>query len=323
MPATPSAITPVISVVVPSYNAERFLARAVRSALGQRGVEWLEVIVVDDVSSDGSVRVAHQLAAEDSRVKVLVNEVNRGPGGSRNAGIAAATGEWIALLDADDALAEGRLSRLVDSARESGSRIVADLPVLFDLQANVAAPTQLPAKGGWQLLEPEDLLSTGTVEGLDLGLLKPMFHRSLAESGLWRYSDARHGEDFILYLDLLCRGERFTLLHEAHYIFSTRVGEVSGRYSPGSVTSVDYRGIARDSLALAAAHGTRPGGGELSALLRGRAERALTANRAYGWTVLRKREWRRLWQWAAKDWENAPELAAIALRKLFGHRGRV
>lgn len=314
---------PAFSVVVPCYNAGPYLARAVRSTLSQPGAGELEVIIADDVSTDGSLAEAKALAAADPRIRVVRNAVNMGPGGTRNAAIAAATGEWIALLDADDAFAEGRLARLAKIARESGAQIVADLPILYDLGANVTAPTQLPTSGGWRLLAPTDLLNPDPVSGLDLGLLKPIFHHSLADSGLWKYADIRHGEDFTLYLDLLVAGQRFALLHEAHYIFSARVGEVSGRFSPGSVTDVDYRAIAGSSRALAARYAGTAAGAEIATLLGERADRALAANRAYGWTVLRKREWKRLRRWLAADPANGPELARIALAMLGGHRGRV
>ncbi len=314
---------PAFSVVLPCYNAQTWIGRAVQSALRQQGVGEIEVVIVDDRSTDGSLDAAHALAAADPRIRVLQNAANLGPGGTRNAGLAAANGEWIALLDADDAFADGRLSRLAAIAAESSAPIVADLPILFDLGANVEAPTQLATSGGWRLLKPTDLLKPDPISGLDLGLLKPIFHRNLVESGQWRYGDIRHGEDFTLYLDLLTAGQSFALLHEAHYIFSARVGEVSGRFSPGSVTDVDYRAIASGSRGLAAHYADGPEGAEIARLLNEKAERALDANRAYGWTVLRKGEWKRLRRWLASDPANAGELAGIALRKLGGHRGRV
>jgi succinoglycan biosynthesis protein ExoO len=314
---------PDISVVIPCYNAQGFVTRAVESALAQQGAGTLEVVLVDDCSTDSTLARLHALAAADPRVRVLANARNLGPGGTRNAAIAAARGEWIALLDADDAFAPGRLARLLAVARESRARIVADLPLLHDLAAGALAPTQLPAEGGWRLLTPAELLQPDPASGLDLGLLKPLFHRSLATSGLWAYSDQRHGEDFALYLALLLKGEAFAFLSEAHYVFSARVGEISGRFSPGSVTDVDYSAIAASSLALADEVAALPGGDQLAPLLVARADRARAANPVYGWTVLRKREWARLRRWLARDPRNRRELLAILAAKLGGHRGSV
>lgn len=86
-----------VSVVIPAYNAAAFLAEAVASALGQSRPP-LEVIVIDDGSTDGSPAIARGVG---SRVRVISQE-NRGAAAARNRGIEAASGEWIAFLDADD-----------------------------------------------------------------------------------------------------------------------------------------------------------------------------------------------------------------------------
>lgn len=315
-----------ISVVIPAWNASAFIGRAIASLTADQETEKLrliEIIVVDDCSTDGTMAVLSGLQAQCSKLKVLQNPRNLGPGGTRNAGIRAATGDWVAVLDADDAYSPGRLPRLVSAAIENGLEIIADLPVLFDLAADQAAPEQLPASGRLQHLVLTDLLKPNPETGLDLGLLKPVFRRSLATRGLWHYPEAvRHGEDFALYYQLVEGGHAFGLLHEALYIFSTRIGAISGSYSPGSVTNVDYRSIAAQADRLAAQHATRQDAvPEVLALLKERRLRALRNNRIYGWTLLRKREFRRLFRWIRQDHQNLHEMLGIVTAKLMGHRG--
>ena len=96
MAEPPPARLPV-SVVIPAFNRADLIARAVRSAQGQRPRPPAEVIVVDDRSSDATAEIAEGLGA-----RVIRHEVNQGAAGARNTGIRAATGEWIALLDSDD-----------------------------------------------------------------------------------------------------------------------------------------------------------------------------------------------------------------------------
>lgn len=316
--------TPQISVVIAAWNAAGFLPRAVASVLAQKGVGRPEILIVEDCSTDTTLAVAEELAATHPEVRVLRNEANSGPARSRNRGIAAAKGEWIAVLDADDAFAPGRLRRMIDVAEAEGLEVLSDLPVLYDLAADAAAPTQLAASGGVTRLDLMRLLSTDPETGLDLGLMKPIYRRSLVERGLLKYPEAiRHGEDNRLYVELLRKGVTFGLLREAHYIFSTRIGAVSGKYSPGSVTKVDYRALARQGEALAAelaaAGELTP---ELAGLMAARKEQALRQNRIYGWTTLRRGEWGRLRQWLGQHPGNGAELARIALRKLGGQRGR-
>ena len=93
-----------ISVVIPAYNAARFLPRCLESVFAQT-LKPVEVIVVDDGSTDNTVAVAAKLGA------TVLRRPNGGPGAARNAGIQFATGEWIALLDADDLWAPEKLER--------------------------------------------------------------------------------------------------------------------------------------------------------------------------------------------------------------------
>ncbi len=317
--------SPVVSVVIPVWNTGRFIGRAIASALsGQDGVGPVEVIAVDDLSTDNTFEILQSIAQHEPRLKILRNAANLGPGGSRNAGIAVARGEWIAVLDADDAFLPGRLFRLVDVANEHGFDIIADLPVLYDLAADLTAPRQLPASGRVQRLALTDLLRPDPATGLDLGLLKPVFRRQLADEQRWCYPvDVRHGEDFSLYFDLVADGTNFALLHEAHYVFSTRVGTVSGTYSPGSVTSVDHRAIAAHAEILARRYSARPDASpEILSLLADRTTHALRQNRIHGWTLLRKREVSRFVRWLLQDRHNIREVLQVISAKVAGQRGQ-
>ena len=91
----------LVSVIVPAHNAEPFLEAALRSALAQ-SYGRLEVIVIDDGSTDGSARIAARVAADDRRVRLIRCKTNVGAARARNAGIEAATGRYIAFLDSDD-----------------------------------------------------------------------------------------------------------------------------------------------------------------------------------------------------------------------------
>lgn len=99
--------TPLVSIVVAAYQAERFLADAIRSALGQTH-DRVEVLVVDDGSTDRTGAVADEWAAEDRRVRV-VHQPNGGPSAARNAGLRLATGDLLCFLDADDVLLPDKL----------------------------------------------------------------------------------------------------------------------------------------------------------------------------------------------------------------------
>ena len=90
-------VSPTISVIIPAYNAGKYLAEAIESVLTQT-IPPMEIIVIDDGSTDNTAQVAQQFS---DRIRYLRQE-NAGPAAARNAGIAAACGKWIAFLDSDD-----------------------------------------------------------------------------------------------------------------------------------------------------------------------------------------------------------------------------
>jgi CDP-glycerol glycerophosphotransferase len=108
-----------ISVVVPIYNVEPFLDECLRSIAGQTFAD-LEVVMVDDGSTDGSAAIAERFAQHDERFR-LISQANAGLGAARNTGLDAATGEHVAFLDSDDVLPPGAYERLIGSLDRTGS----------------------------------------------------------------------------------------------------------------------------------------------------------------------------------------------------------
>lgn len=117
----PSGGSSTVSVVIPAYNASRTLGATLRSAIAQTHTD-LEILVVDDGSSDRTPEIVQAHAALDSRIRLL-RQANGGVAAARNAGIAASTGEYIAPLDADDLWHPAKIERQLRIFREGGERI--------------------------------------------------------------------------------------------------------------------------------------------------------------------------------------------------------
>lgn len=115
-----SYIGGMVSIVMPSYNSERFIAESIRSVLAQTYGNW-ELIVIDDRSSDGTAEIASELAEDDPRIRVLVNEENSGAARTRNRALREARGEWVAFLDSDDLWDSGKLQTQLDFMENSGA----------------------------------------------------------------------------------------------------------------------------------------------------------------------------------------------------------
>jgi succinoglycan biosynthesis protein ExoO len=106
---------PEVSIIVPAYNTEAYIAKAIDSALTQT-LTNIEVIVVDDASGDQTVEVIQQFT--DPRLQLLQNPQNLGVSASRNRAIQKARGQWIAVLDSDDWYVPNRLETLLNIAKE-------------------------------------------------------------------------------------------------------------------------------------------------------------------------------------------------------------
>jgi hypothetical protein len=104
--------TYTVTVVIPCFNYGRFLRGAIASAVAQDGID-VEIVIVDDCSTDDSLAVARRLAEADPRITVIAQPENRGHVRTFNEGLAAATGDFIVRLDADDLLTPGSLTRAV------------------------------------------------------------------------------------------------------------------------------------------------------------------------------------------------------------------
>ena len=93
---------PVFSVILPAYNAARFIARCLKSLQAQTFPDW-EAICIDDGCQDGTGEILDRFAEKDPRIRVT-HKPNEGVGAARNDAVAMATGDWILFLDSDDFL---------------------------------------------------------------------------------------------------------------------------------------------------------------------------------------------------------------------------
>lgn len=207
------AATPVVSVLIPCYNAARYIRAALDSLVGQSMQSW-EAIVVDDASTDASRDIVASFS--DSRVRLLANSRNSGPSASRNRALAAARGYWVAVLDADDEFKPGRLDALV-SAAEIGSAdaVIDNLEVFEDGSQRVT--------GDWFSQYGVPVTEVRVVDPLffvkhEIGVAKALIRREfLTRHGIEYDRETKYGEDFLLYFQLLQARARFIAVPDALY----------------------------------------------------------------------------------------------------------
>lgn len=121
---------PLVSVIMPAYNAEKYIGEAVASVCAQTYENW-ELLILDDGSADRTVEIAESYAQQDARIQVLRNPQNMGVARTRNRGFDLAQGEWIALLDSDDRWRAQKLEKQLALAVRSGSQLLYTSYALF------------------------------------------------------------------------------------------------------------------------------------------------------------------------------------------------
>src|SRR5262249_23987144 len=218
-----------VSVLIAAYNAAECIPRALASVQAQTHDDW-EAIVVDDASTDGTVSVVAALARSEPRIRLLRRERNGGPSAARNAALDAATGEWVAVLDADDAWRPERLERMGAAAARTGGEPVADNQRFFHGEPQTEGGGALPLVAGIDPLTVELLFANEREDSpMGLGLIKPLIARhAIIERGI-RYDETLHyTEDLHFYAQLLIAGVRGVLLAEAYYLYTNPIGFLSG-----------------------------------------------------------------------------------------------
>ena len=114
---------PLVSVVMPAYNSQRFIGAALESVLAQTLEDW-ELIAVEDCSTDRTWRILKKYAAGDDRIRIVRNDRNRGAAWSRNRAFGMCQGRYIALLDSDDLWQPEKLEKQVRLAERTGADII-------------------------------------------------------------------------------------------------------------------------------------------------------------------------------------------------------
>lgn len=120
----------MISVIISVYNVEKYLHVCINSILKQSYQDF-EIICIDDASTDSSTKILEYFAEKDSRIKIIKNKLNMGPGQSRNKGIEVAKGKYILFLDSDDWYSPNALELLFNEAEKNNLDIVIAKAIVY------------------------------------------------------------------------------------------------------------------------------------------------------------------------------------------------
>lgn len=236
-----------VAIIIPLFNDEANIARALESAIAQHepdGVQF-EIVVVDDCSCDSGPEIVEDYARRFAKVKFVRMTQNGGPAAARNRALLETDAGWFTPFDSDDIMLPERVGRLFEKARQAGLDLIADNLLISSTNAPETVVRHL-----WPQKPPGDIsLSTeffvnrsyaAEIERSELGYLKPLIRRSAVLKGAEPYqADLRFGEDFELYARLLADGAKAVLTDPEGYLFIVREGSASHQQGAG-----DHRKLA-------------------------------------------------------------------------------
>ena len=215
--------SPSVSIIVPIYKVERYIARCLDSIKAQTFTDY-EVIMIDDGTPDRSADIAEKYTS-DPRFK-LYRQANAGVGSVRNRGLALAQGEYIAFVDSDDMIKENHLEKLYTAAKESGADIVCCSYCCCDENGEHLRSSKIKKRKG-----------VYSAEKLTGNILRDISVRRYLWSKLWRrtlFTDNGVSFPSVLFEDtrvipmLFYYAETIAVINDATYVYTCRNNSITG-----------------------------------------------------------------------------------------------
>ena len=185
---------PLVTVIMPAYNASQHIAQAIRSVQQQTVSDW-EMIILDDCSSDATVRIVSEILQTDSRIHLYQNKENMGVAQSRNRGLDLCRSDYVAFLDSDDIWHPEKLERQMNCFRQTGADLVYTSYAIIDMEGKkCCGDFFVPATVSLDALLKKNVVGCSTV----------MLNRAALER--YRFQTDFYHEDYVLWLRMLRDG---------------------------------------------------------------------------------------------------------------------
>ena len=219
---------PTYSIVIPVYNAAKYLESCIDSILGQQGASDYEVILVNDGSTDQSPRICDRYAEQVSCIKVI-HQANQGVSAARNAGLAAAAGEYVLFLDGDDYWSESLLRTMDGYIPQSPDLIEFGYRKFSEkgiLEVNLPAAASCGGTGQ-EYFAAHSKMNRMPIAACWAAAFRRQF---LIENGLRFPLGVSYGEDLNFHMNCLKQAQRVCSICEPLYMY--RVNEASATHTP-------------------------------------------------------------------------------------------
>ncbi len=223
----------LVSVIIPVYNVERYLARCLDSVVSQ-SLQDIEIICIDDCSTDGSLSVLQEYQKRYECIHILENNENQGPSVARNKGIDASKGKYVFFLDSDDWIADNALEELTETAEKN----VLDI-VYFDSEMRFEDASAKKSLSGYKskrtgryegVVSGKELLDAFSREN-DYLLIScgALYRRKLLEENSLKFYTGILHEDNLFFIQAILLAKRVQCLNKVYYYYFRSMDTRSGK----------------------------------------------------------------------------------------------
>lgn len=226
-----------VSIIVPVYNVETYLPKCLESCINQTLYD-IEIVCVNDGSTDSSLKILQQYAAIDDRI-IVVDKPNGGLSSARNAGLDVAGGEWIMFLDSDDYLAPGACERVWVESKEAWTEIITFGSEIFP---NNPAPTEWHNQTlhiGTKRYYENSVVALFNEPGAKPFVWRQAFSKKLLDNTGVRFDEnIAYGEDIVFQFNIFPRAKSISFISDRLYCYRWyRKGSLMESYN----RSPDYK----------------------------------------------------------------------------------
>lgn len=223
---------PLVSVIIPAYNCERTIKRALTSISCQT-LNDFEAVIVNDGSTDNTASVVRKFIENDQRFRLLARQ-NKGVGAARNAGLDAASGKYIAFVDSDDTVKPDMLSKMCGIAEKYDLQAVACGYLMNIISANGSLKTKTVSYKDSVLCsrnEIRDIFYVLFKKNLTGVVWNKLVRKDYIKAHRLRFQELFNGEDRLFNLDMFLRLERFGLVSDCLYNYEFMRRSLTNRFN--------------------------------------------------------------------------------------------
>ncbi len=208
----------LVSIIIPVYNAEKYLAKCIESVLSQTFIDF-ELILINDGSTDSSQSICNKFSLVDERVKNYSQE-NGGVSSARNLGLKNANGTWVCFVDSDDIIKEGFLESFIMSSELSESQLIIQDIIKENFITKDQTLITAYSYGKFYLKDLGKHLGNNDIYLLGFAVCKFYNLDLIKKENLLFNINIKYFEDLLFYLNYLKHIEAIHFIDQAHYIYN-------------------------------------------------------------------------------------------------------